>query len=1024
MLRFPVCTGLVLGTILVLSGCSGKSSSPAQPDLASQGLESAAQTPDSLLIPFDLTLNLETLSADITPRPERGAAAQGFMYGLDIANFMTREHLRVAGLSFTPTGDVRITFRHAHPFPAVNTAQPAVGLNRADLGYTGRLLILADGPTETFFSGVARLDPSLVIDPDGYVNPGDLLAQTGFTANTFPYMLLVDELKDNRPGISNMGVMSGSYNPAQGGWQQSNLGPNRTGWTGFDYLHGGQACVNSFVLRRSRVTGGPINIPLAVLIKYTDPKGVGVGSKRIPPATPEVTRFAYRLPHAALDCSRISGMNTPLIGNTAGSSAGVQFRIRDWDAQAVQAGDTDLSDEANVSLILPGTNSFPTVEISAPAFTNVPVTILPGGANTGVPGDELTYVGSVTNALGTAPGGPANALIRATDRDDGVLAAQNISYGVDPITLAGDPDRRLRVQTYQLLTFYVNDPGAPPTVISAGPLGTLGRVDDIVNFSAIATNGPTGWSWNFGGGTAPNVSALPAPVVQLTARGNHTLTVQASNGAGTSAPYAGNYTVLPFGWVQTWGSPQEDYVVDVAVAPSGNVYVLGNFQSSVDLDPGSGITAVTSAGGTDMFLSKFTPLGDFLWGVKWGSANALETACALRLGPGETPHVFMVFGSSFNADPKGSVSAPVGSTTSAGHVVVAVNSNGDYLRHAAWADTGWGSFSSFSGSVMADGSVLVCGLVNYSGVLGFDLDPGPGSVPIFTLGATYGYAVKLSSLMGYQWGVALGNPTPGLTTGVADIIEGPDGRVYFGGGFQSTVDFDPDLITSDSRTAVAGSMDAFLSVYSSAGVYQYTHDWGGVNLDAVIGLAPQATGFMVACQVNGSDPIDIDPSAGILMLTPSGQAPGTVYFSRYSTAAVPATLTNADALQIDGLLYGRMRVAQGGDDLTFAFRSHSSGTTDVDPGPGVENITDNSKPVLLLLSPAGFYQYHQVISGVSSTQQVMSGGRIPGGPVYFGGGFSGAGPVDFDPSPGYAENRTSAGGTDAFLVRYRSDLTW
>src|SRR4051794_1444224 len=55
---------------------------------------------------------------------------------------------------------------------------------------------------------------------------------------------------------------------------------------------------------------------------------------------------------------------------------------------------------------------------------------------------------------------------------------------------------------------------------------------------------------------------------------------------------------------------------------SGNVYVAGTFAISADLDPGSGTSTVTSAGSDDVFVAKYTPTGEFVWGKSYGSAGA------------------------------------------------------------------------------------------------------------------------------------------------------------------------------------------------------------------------------------------------------------------------------------------------------------------------------------------------------------------------------------------------------------------
>jgi len=64
-------------------------------------------------------------------------------------------------------------------------------------------------------------------------------------------------------------------------------------------------------------------------------------------------------------------------------------------------------------------------------------------------------------------------------------------------------------------------------------------------------------------------------------------------------------------WARTWGGSDYDYGHGVAVDGSGNVYVTGEFNGTVDFDPGSGVDNHTSNGNCDVFLSKFQPDGNW-----------------------------------------------------------------------------------------------------------------------------------------------------------------------------------------------------------------------------------------------------------------------------------------------------------------------------------------------------------------------------------------------------------------------------
>ncbi|MEO7993768.1 MAG: hypothetical protein ABI743_05155, partial [bacterium] len=471
---------------------------------------------------------------------------QGQLYDLDIANFLSPSALQITGVQVLGSGNFRVTFSHSHPFPAPNVANPITGINRADLGYTGRLVILTEGNPQLFYGGTVRVSARTVVGADGYAEFGDLLVSSHPTlVNAYPYKLLADEDKDNRVGVSNGGAAEGNYASASGGWQRANLGASGSGWTGYDYLHGGQTITNTFVLDKDAVGSGTFALNLAIVIQYQDPRGVGGKTMRLPPATTDVLQFAYRLPYAALDCSLIGAPAALTVSATIGSLTPVALTIRDWDTNATESADAKVGDEADVSKVQLGGSGPPTVEIDAPALSATPVAA-DGNGGTGPSDDPLTFDATLTNTLGTAVPGEYWALVRAIDAEDGDAARGTYHTGVDGNTILPDADLTLAARTYQLIPITIPEALAPPVITSVSPAEVAGALDEYATFGATATNSPTSWSWDFGGGTLPAVSIEASPEVQLhPLAGIYSGMVIASNAAGDSAPFAFSYRILP-----------------------------------------------------------------------------------------------------------------------------------------------------------------------------------------------------------------------------------------------------------------------------------------------------------------------------------------------------------------------------------------------------------------------------------------------------------------------------------------------
>lgn len=56
----------------------------------------------------------------------------------------------------------------------------------------------------------------------------------------------------------------------------------------------------------------------------------------------------------------------------------------------------------------------------------------------------------------------------------------------------------------------------------------------------------------------------------------------------------------------TFGGAEDDEARGIAVAADGDWIVAGSFRATVDFDPGTGTTSVTSAGEEDLFVARLS----------------------------------------------------------------------------------------------------------------------------------------------------------------------------------------------------------------------------------------------------------------------------------------------------------------------------------------------------------------------------------------------------------------------------------
>ncbi len=85
------------------------------------------------------------------------------------------------------------------------------------------------------------------------------------------------------------------------------------------------------------------------------------------------------------------------------------------------------------------------------------------------------------------------------------------------------------------------------------------------------------------------------------------------------------------GWARTWGGSNWDRGNAVVMDSWGNAYIAGIFQGTVDFDPGPGTTELTSNNGSiDAFVSKFDGMGNFVWARTWGGPG-VDTADGVEI---------------------------------------------------------------------------------------------------------------------------------------------------------------------------------------------------------------------------------------------------------------------------------------------------------------------------------------------------------------------------------------------------------
>jgi len=455
--------GLPAAVLALLAGCSGGAQSPASTALPTQApaTTSTASLGASMIngdlvqtasAMYRLNIDPATLSATLSLVESRAAQKNEDIYDLSVDAFFGPGTIEISNINGSPTS-VDVSFTVKHPFNApTNLAGPVTAGNRADLGVSTRLLFVAEAPgsAPTYFAGAGDVvaNTDLMPKANGYMDPGGMIVDPGTTANVFPFMAVIDELADNRIGASNLSNVAGNFDPTNG-WTQANMGATRDQWTGFGILHQGQSAIvdTSFDIAALGDLGG-FQLNVIPIVKYNDPRqGANAATKRanrLPPATPDATKFGYRMPHGAMDIEKVNfdSESGGLVANTI-TATDINFYVVDWDARATETTQAVLSDDLTLGNVFIGESGAPTVEVEIPGVISTAATLTAtdddsalggdAGIDSGVPGDALYYTANITN---TGTGQDVNGetvvgLAKVTDIEAGAAFNDTWHFALD-----------------------------------------------------------------------------------------------------------------------------------------------------------------------------------------------------------------------------------------------------------------------------------------------------------------------------------------------------------------------------------------------------------------------------------------------------------------------------------------------------------------------------------------------------------------------------------------------------------------
>ncbi|MBX2904413.1 MAG: gliding motility-associated C-terminal domain-containing protein [Taibaiella sp.] len=378
----------------------------------------------------------------------------------------------------------------------------------------------------------------------------------------------------------------------------------------------------------------------------------------------------------------------------------------------------------------------------------------------------------------------------------------------------------------------------------------------------------------------------PGPgVAMLISAGGTGLT---SVGDGFIAKYS---STGAYQWAKSLGGPTVyDHAESLETDLAGNVYVGGEFNTSMTIAPGVTFSSAASGPG---YIIKYSPAGSLIWGHNFGQAGipGLVTVPRTLVVSNGYINVCGLFKGTANFNPWGSTPATV--TASGGFTGIdGFISKYDTAGNFVFLQTVSGAALDDMTSLTLDASdnIYVTGYSASNSLIFDAASPSTSTVaPPVGAGGNNITIAKYSSTGAYQWGKIVGGPGDDEgRLGTSRL----GSHIIITGWFSNTVDFDPS--PSSASLTSAGGADIFVARYDFAGNYVCAFGLGSSyasNHGCM--MSPDASGNLYLCGQFGAT-VDFDPTSATFPLTSAGSGDAFLVKYRFSDTTFTGSLVGGN----------------------------------------------------------------------------------------------------------------------------------
>jgi len=476
--------------------------------------------------------------------------------------------------------------------------------------------------------------------------------------------------------------------------------------------------------------------------------------------------------------------------------------------------------------------------------------------------------------------------------------------------------------------------------------------------------------------------------------------------AFASSEYAHTLAINPVNILGALGASTNVYLGDSYVDSSGNIYITGTLDGSVDFDPGPGTTTLTKTSANssgDIFVAKYNSDGNLLWAKNMGG-----DAGHAAYGPWSSSIVVDVSGGVYvggsfmgtvDFDPGAGTASLTAIYGNSDGFILKLDSSGNYL----WSKAVAGPASQTVDSLAVDhsGNLLVGGSHYYatSTIAGTTMVGGSGKnlfIAQFTAAGTLNWVKSANG--------STGDPS------FAGLAVDSSNNVYAVGSLFG-LNFDPGATDTTLTSSYPSTyQDGFIWKLTSAGGFSFAKSFHTVSGGTL------ATNYPTGIAIDTSDnlwvlggfigTVDFDPSAGGVLNKASTGAFDS-YLVKLTSAGVYQSVSTWGSASTNDSVIATAITLDASNNIYLAgyFGARNvavSSTVDFDPGAGIYNLTDTQwgSNFYLKLDNTAAFKWARVVDGEDGAAPKTRMIPVTNGVVVVGAMWSGEG--DADPGTGVA----------------------